>query len=136
MKQSIRSFATASVMLLFCCIGYAQPPRDRGRDDRYHSYGQATLDRVRADLSRAQGNLRYVGEGEMRRLQNIQQNLAAFQRKWEHGRYDRDDLDRAIGELRSLVERGHLRPRDRDLLTDDVRRLRELRERIDRNTRG
>jgi len=136
MKQLIRSFATASVLLLFGLTAYAQPPRERDRDDRYRSFGQATLDRVRADLSHAEGNLRYIGEGEMRRFQSTQQNLAAFQRKWERGRYDREDLDRAIGELHGLVERGHLRPRDRDLLTDDVRRLRELRERIDRNTRG
>ena len=136
MKQSNRSLATATVLLLFGCTAYAQPPRDRDRDDRYHSYGQATLDRVRADLTRAEGNLHYIGEGEMRRFQDIQRNLAAFQRKWEHGRYDRDDIDHAIGELRGLVDRGHLRPRDRDLLSDDVRRLRELRERIDRNTRG
>jgi len=134
MKQSMRSFALLSAALLCGLTSYAQ--RYRGGDDHYSRFGRATLERVRGDLTRAEGNLRYLGEGEVRRFQSIQQNLGEFQRRWERGRYDREALDRAIGELHGLVDRGKLRPRDRDLLGDDVRRLRELRERIDRETHG
>lgn len=136
MRKPFTFFAAASVLLLFAFTASAQRPYDRDRDDRYQRFGRTTINRVRADLSRAEGNMRYLGEGEMRRFQTIQRNLAEFQRKWERGRYDRDDLDRAIVDLRGLVDRGRLRPRDRDLLADDLRRLHELRDRLDRGTRG
>jgi hypothetical protein len=136
MKRLIHTLAAASLVLLFGISANAQPSRDRDRDERYHRFGRATLDRVRGDLARAERNLRYVGDADMRRFHNIQEGLAGFQRKWERGRYDRDDLDQAIGNLHALVDRGRLRPRDRDLLADDLRRLRELHDRIERPPPG
>ncbi len=136
MRKRLTFFAAASVLLLFAFTASAQRPYERDRDDRYQRFGRVAIERVRADLNRAEGNLRYLGEGEMRRFQTIQVNLAQFQRKWERGRYDRDDLNRAIVDLRGMVDRGRLRPRDRDLLADDLRRLHELRVRLDRDARG
>lgn len=123
-------------LLLACAIpATSQPPRysDRGpRDERYHQFGRATLDRVRADLDNAAGNLRYIAPPDLRRFHGVREGLANFQRNWERGRYDRADLNRAITSLHSLVERGRLRPRDRDLLAGDVTQLRDLERRLER----
>jgi hypothetical protein len=135
MNRLSRTLAAVSLVLLFGIGANAQPPRSADRDDRYHRFGRGTLDRVRADLGRAERNMRYIGEGEMRRFNNIRDGLADFQRRWERGRYDRAALDQAIGNLQALVDRGRLRPRDRDLLADDLQRLRGLQDRLERGPR-
>jgi hypothetical protein len=112
----------------FCAsVTNAQP-----RDDRYRSFGRESLDRVRGDLGRAERNLRYISEPEMRRFREIRDRLGNFQRNWERGRYDRGDLDATVGNLSTLVERAKLHRADRDILADDLSRLRDLRARMDR----
>jgi hypothetical protein len=106
---------------------YAQPG-----DGRYREYGHVALVRVQADLNRAEADLHYLSGEEMRRFGIVRQRIHEFDRKWEHGRYDGEDLNEAIGSLGRLVERARLHPRDRDLLADDLHRLRELRERHER----
>ncbi len=129
--------ASAAVALLMICAvpANSQPPRysDRGpRDDRYHEYGRAALDRVRADLDNASRNLHYIAPEDLRRFHSVREGLANFQRAWERGRYNGADLDRGIRSLQSLVERGRLRPRDRDMLAGDVSQLRDLQRRLER----
>jgi len=132
MKRLIQFVVAVSLMHLSGTSLKAQPRYEDRGDERYHRFGREILDRIRGDLSRAERDLHYIAEPDLRRFQNTQANLGDFQRKWEHGRYDRVDLDRAIGGLNALVDRGHLRPRDRDMLGDDLRRLRDLQDRIER----
>jgi hypothetical protein len=102
------------------------------RDDRYRTYGREPLDRVRADLNRAERDLNYLSQDEMRRFRIVRDRIFEFQRNWERGRFDREALNETIRGLDSIIDRYRLRPRDRDLLADDVSRLRDMRERYDR----
>jgi hypothetical protein len=105
------------------------------RDPRYQEWGREVCARVQGDLTRAERDLRYLSEDEVRRFNGVRARVGEFDRKWERGRFDREDLDEAIGSLARLVERARLRPRDRDLLADDLRRLRGMRERFEHRDR-
>jgi len=127
-------FVTGALLAMGSSVQAQPPPSHYGRSDNpYHAYGREPLDRVRADLGRAARNMSYLSEGEMRRFDRVRERIAEFQRKWEHGRFDREDMDGIIAGLNSVIERNRLRPRDRDLLMDDLARLRQLRE---HNVRG
>ena len=137
MKRILTLLAAASLFLAFTDTAAAQPrPRYQdNRDDRYHSFGRGTLDRVRADLGRAERGLHYISPPDMRRFMNIREGLANFQRSWERGHYNRPELDQAIANLHALVERGRLHPRDRDMLAGDLRELRGLQRRMENGPR-
>ncbi|MBV8816743.1 MAG: hypothetical protein JO022_00225 [Acidobacteriaceae bacterium] len=117
---------------LFACLLAASAVHAQPYDGRYREFGHETLARVRADLNRAEADLRYLSGEEMRRFNFVRSTINEFDRKWEHGRYAGEDLNEAIGGLARMVERSRLRPRDRDFLADDLRRLREMRERYER----
>lgn len=118
-----------AVLLMAGATAYAQ------RDERYRSWGREPLDRVRADLDRTERDIRYLGNEEMDRFNRMRGQVSEFQHKWEQGRFDKDMLDHIIEGLNHTVEHSRIRPRDRDVLADDVRRLRELREHWDREHR-
>jgi hypothetical protein len=44
------------------------------------------------------------------------------------GQYDQPELDEVIAALQRVVADNRLTPRDRDILTDDLNRMREYRE--------
>jgi len=137
MPKLFHLFVGAAALLWIAAAANSQPQRyDGDRDDRYSRYGREPLDRVRADLNRAERDLNYLSEDEMRRFRRVREGIVDFQRNWERGRFDREALNQTIRGLESLVERSRLRPRDRDLLADDARRLREMRERNDRGGSG
>lgn len=43
-------------------------------------------------------------------------------------RYDQPELDRVIGGVEKVLTNNHMSARDRELLTGDLRRLRDFRE--------
>ena len=131
--RSLLHKSLAAAIFLLLAFGANAQYRDRYRDDPYRTYGRGPLDRVRADLERAARHMNYLSEGEMRRFNRVQARIAEFQAHWERGTFDRADLDDIISNLRGVVERNRLRPGDRNILMDDVARLRALR---DRNERG
>jgi len=136
MKRLLFTLLLSTIAVLLVLPASAQPRRYRDRDDRYHEYGRIVLDHVRGDLARVERHLRYISPPDMRRFENIRDGLASFESKWQRGHFDRGDLSEAISNLHALVDRGRLRPGDRDLLSDDLRRLRVLRDRTDRGLRG
>ena len=52
---------------------------------------------------------------------------AQFDRELARGNFDKDKLDQAIDDVKNVVENNTLSPRDRDVLAEDLRDLRELR---------
>jgi hypothetical protein len=126
-------FAGAALLLIAPAVNAQYG--DRGRRDSYRAYGQEPLDRVRADLNRAERDLNYLSSDEMRRFRFVRDRIFEFQRNWERGRLDREALNEAIRGMENIVDRYRLRPRDRDMLADDVSRLRDMRERYDRGYR-
>jgi hypothetical protein len=57
--------------------------------------------------------------------------LNELQEKLAQGRYDERQLDDVMAALSSVVQNNRLSDRDRDVLNDDLRRMREFRERHD-----
>jgi hypothetical protein len=127
MRRLIHTILIAGAFLVLGCTANAQRRPD-SRDDPYRAYGRGPLDRVRADLNRAARDMNYLSEGEIRRFNRVRDRIAEFQGNWERGRFDREALDEVINGLNGVIDRSHLRPRDRDVLTDDLARLRQLRE--------
>lgn len=126
--RTVLCVTSLSFLLLFT----GRPAAAQPRDPRYVEFGRETLAHVQHDLVRAERDLRYLSVEESRHFNVARDRVREFDRKWERGRFDREDLNEAIGSLARLVERDHLRPRDRDLLADDLHRLREMREHYER----
>ena len=115
----------------------APPPPDRREEEPYHrdrdefyrgDWRAHFFDRVRDDLDHAARSAFPFGEDRYR-LARVRQELDELQRDWASGRWDRRELDDVIDALKRVVRDNRLAPRDRDILTDDLNRLREIRER-------
>ena len=87
------------------------------------------LDQVGRDLDRAGADMYYLSRGEIRRLNHARHEIGEFQGKRMRGRFDRGELNDVIGSLQHVVDKNRLQPRDRDLLFNDLARLREFRAR-------
>jgi hypothetical protein len=156
MRGLLTKTMTVSGLLLFALgsLSFAQyrdpyyrgnDPYNRGNNDPYYrndpynqndpysrggrGYGNnvsALLDKVNYDLQRAASQWRYNG-GDMRRVQKAQEHLYNFRNRLNSGRYDRGELDRAIGDIQSVCDHMGGNWRERSVLTEDLARLREFR---------
>jgi hypothetical protein len=126
-----------SGLILFAAPGFSQ---DRDRDeDRYHgedrgehSWSGHLFDRVRADIDHVQA-MTPVFSGDEFRLARTKQELSELQRSAAAGKFDQDrDLDDVITALQRVVSDNRMSERDRDMLRDDLNRLREFKEHHDR----
>jgi hypothetical protein len=115
------------------------PGPDRRDDDRwYHDRDDWThggdnwrnrlFERVRDDLEHVQSVTFPVGADQYR-LVRTKQELNELQGQMASGRWDRRQLDDVIGALARVIDDNRLSGRDRDILRDDLNRLRELRDR-------
>jgi hypothetical protein len=88
-----------------------------------HNYrnGGGILERVRADLDRAESHS-YGNGGDRKRFNNVRQELNDFRRSGNP-----HELNEAISKLQKVVNDNRLAPRDRDILADDLYRMREFR---------
>jgi hypothetical protein len=100
----------------------------REREDVFHGDWHARFfERVRQDIDHVQSVTFSVRTDEFR-LARTKQELNDLQGSWSLGKYDRRALDDVINALQRVVADNRLRPRDRDMLTDDLNRLREFRD--------
>ncbi|HTA43141.1 MAG TPA: hypothetical protein VK789_11880 [Bryobacteraceae bacterium] len=132
-----RSLAVGVFLFGIANIQAAPQDRDHDRDDRgwyqnrdsfYHGEGwkMRLFDRVRDDLNRVQ-EVDFNGRDQYR-IERTKQELNELQGKLASQRYDQPELDDVIGALNGVVAANQLSPRDRDMLNDDLARLREYRE--------
>jgi hypothetical protein len=121
---------------------YGDRDDDRGRDynrddDRFYreredyfrgdDWRGQLFARVRRDLDYA---ARSTFRGDDRyRLDRTYRELDELQRDYYSGRWDRRSLDDVIQALDGVVDDNRLAPRDREILRDDLNRLRGLRDR-------
>ncbi len=115
----------------------APPPPGRYPDDRYYrereewyrseNWRERVFERTRQDLEYV---ARYSFRGDDQyRLDRTFRELNDLQRDWATGRWDRRDLQDVIETLGRVVRDNRMSPRDRDMLDDDLNRLREMRDR-------
>jgi len=134
----LRTLAGTGLLLFGLTAGMAQDrDRDRDRDDSwyrtrdsfYHEqqWKAHMFQRVREDLDRVQANTFPLSKDEFR-IARTKQELGELQDKLASGRYDQPQLDDVIAGLQRVIDSNKLSPRDRDMLTDDLNRLRDYRE--------
>ena len=97
----------------------------QGRDWRRNLF-----QRVREDVEHLQ-RATIPFTGDRARLTRTVMELNELQGKLSQGRYDERQLDDVVNALRAVVAENRMSPRDRDILSDDLNRLREFRERHD-----
>lgn len=66
--------------------------------------------------------------GDQYRIARAKEELNELQNKMLAGQYDQPELDEVIATLQRVVADNRLTPRDREILTDDLNRMREYRE--------
>lgn len=133
----LRTMAGAGLVLFgLGATAQAQPPRDddayhRDRDDYYKGdqWRAHLFDRVRADLDHVQTT--WFPSGDQYRLTKAKQELGELQAAMADHRYDERALDDVLGAMQRVVTDNRLSNRDRDILNDDMGRLRQFREHHD-----
>jgi hypothetical protein len=130
----LKSFAGAG-LLVFSLTASAQ---DRSRDeDSYHADRDARFqdehwrgrlfDDVREDLQHVQAAT-WPGGGDQYRLDRTVNELNILQSKLASHVYDERDLDDVIAVMSRVVSDNRMAPRDRDILSDDLSRMRQYRD--------
>jgi uncharacterized membrane protein YccC len=127
MKFSRRHFASLLGALSLTVAGAglsgASPMWNRDRD---YPELREVVDRTQSDL-RAAVDLEHGGK-QADRYRNAQDHLSDFDRSISKGHFDKDRLDRAIGDLQSLLDHNTLQASTREALRRDVEDLRVARD--------
>lgn len=97
--------------------------------EREHEGLRGLVERTQADLNSAAGMAH--GKSQVDRYQHAEDELSSFDRKLSKGHFDKDRLDKAIENIKSVLEHNTLDPGLRDALRRDLTDLRMARERHD-----
>lgn len=89
--------------------------------------GQALFASVRTDLDRAENNMPEYA-GSRNQLDRVRGELSELQRQWDESAYEPSQADHVIRALDRTLSSPDLLSRDRDLLSDDLSRLRDFRD--------
>lgn len=100
------------------------------RPDYSARWVSGLIGRVHADLNRAYGSWRF-SRGDQDRLNSAEHQLRDFAVKWNRGRFDKGELDEAIGSIQHVVDNNRMPRGNRDALIDDLGRLRGMRQAYD-----
>ena len=128
----IQSLVGSGLLLggLTASAQYQPPPQSRYG---YESNDQV-LNRVRSDLDRAEDRS-IPFTADRGRLTAAREQISAFQRRLDEGNYDGRELDNAINSIRRVVDLNRMSDRTRENLTDDLARMRQMRDRLERDYR-
>lgn len=122
----IRSAFTAALLLGFPLL-HAQfdpePKYDSGSVD-------ALVDRVHTDLNHAY-DTRHFSDADRDRLNKAEKQLREFSAKWDHGKFDKGQLNGAIDSIQHVLDGNRLHAGDRDTVSDDLTQLRRMRDAYD-----
>jgi len=129
MHNSLRNLTAAAAFVILAGAALAQSSDwYKNREDRYrdeHWRGRI-FSEIREDLDHVHTSV-FAGHDEYRivrtkeELNEMQNDLAAH-------RYNQAKLDEVIGNLQRVVADNRMTARDRDVLNDDLHRLRDYRE--------
>src|SRR5229473_5643955 len=122
MSLQLRRFrAPLTVLCLtICCASLPASAQVRHEDAR------GLIQRVTDDLQRVRDMGNRNGK-EKERVDNALKHLSDFDRNWTRHNFNQGRLDSAIDDIKNVVKNNTLEPRDRDILTADMRDLREFR---------
>ncbi len=123
MRNLLTKVSVLTCVAVFCTAAYAQE-----RDENF--WRGHLFQRVREDLDRIQQNTPKISADQYR-LVATKHDLDDLQSKMERHGYDQPELDRTITAVEKVMNDNNLNPRDRDMLGEDLRRLRDFREHHD-----
>ena len=125
MKKLLGMLVMGVMFVMLAAIADAQfgLPNGRYRPESV----SALIERVHADLNRGYG-VWHLRHGDRERLNHSERQLRDFALHWEHGRFDKSNLDHSIGDIQKVINDNHLSGRERDTLWNDVEELRRMRE--------
>ena len=129
----MKSFCIVGLLVAACLGSAFAQDWYHDRDERFsgEQWRAHLFEHVRADLDHI-GSVAFTAPRERRRLDKIKQELADLQAKLDHGRFGEGELNDVIDSLTKSSSDQRLSPRDRQVLYDDVSRLRDYREHNDR----
>lgn len=115
-------------LLIAATLGMTAAAQDwyHDRDSRFHGEGwrsQVFL-QVRSDLDHV-WSARRAADKERNRLERTKQELTELQAKLDQGRFDNGTLNDVIDSIRKSSNDQRLAPRDREVLSDDLNRLKD-----------
>jgi hypothetical protein len=134
MKRNLFKGVACAGLLLFSLSARQALAQNRDGDTFHHSregfyagesWKMHLFERVRADLDYVQ-KVAFAGSDEYRIVRTKDQ-VAELQGKMAEGRYDQPELDEVIAGLARVVADNRLSSRDRDMLNDDLTRVRDYR---------
>ena len=129
MKDTFRAGLT-----MLACFAFSAAAQDwyHDRDARYQDeqWRGHVFEHVRSDLDNI-WSAASARQKERHRLDRTKQELTELQGKMENGRYDEAELNDVIDSLKKSANDHRLSQRDREVLSDDVSRLRDYREHHD-----
>lgn len=134
--KTIRCWIAVSSLAAGLTTGVAMarpvPPTGNGGQiaDRYYreqSDLRQLIDRTQTDL-RTASELEHSGKDKQReRYQNAQKSLSTFDRHLTKGKFDKDQLNKAIEDIQNVLDHNTLQASSRDALLSDVQNLRLVR---------
>jgi hypothetical protein len=95
----------------------------------------ALIDHVHEDLNHGY-SVWHLSRRDRDRLNHAESQLRNFSAEWRKGKFDKGNLDDAIGDTQHILDRNHLSGAERDALWSDVEQLRKMREAYDRHEIG
>jgi hypothetical protein len=104
--------------------------QERDRFFRGEGWRRNLFQRVREDVEHLERST-IPFTGDRARLMRTINELNSLQGKLSQGRYDERELDDVMRALGAVVQENRMAPRDREILSDDLNRLRDFRERHD-----
>jgi hypothetical protein len=130
MRNVLRSTVAAAAFVVLTGAAFAQQSPDwyNRRDARYRGeqWRGRIFTEVREDINYIQEK-GLPGRDEYQ-LNRVKQDLNDMQGDLRSGHFDEPRLDRVMGTLQRVSADNRLSPRDREVLSDDMRRLRDYRE--------
>lgn len=102
--------------------------RDRDQDLNGDYWRRILFQRVREDLDHVASDSAPFG-GDRARLARTQTELDELQQKLANGYYDQRELDDVMGAFDVVLRSNRLRPDDRQILSDDMAKMRDFRSR-------
>ena len=123
----------ATAMMAALALSAAAQDWYHARDDRYRgeAWRRHIFAEVRTDLEHVWAG--HAAEREQNRLAKTEAELTQMQGDLDQGRWDNGILNDAIDSIRKSSNDQRLAPRDRDVLNDDVRRLKEFQDEHNRH---
>ena len=118
------SFAVAALGILL------QSQVVQAQTYRYNQERRRPVDATIRDLQWIASNNTY-SRRENERYDNAMRHLSQFEERLHEGRFDKEKLDDAIGDVQHVLDNNPMHGRAREVLTRDVWELRRLRANYD-----